>query len=163
MTYTIAPMTMADIPQAAELERLCFPDPWSERLLREQLENEGAAALAALGEEGTLLGYASLSVVLDEGYIANVAVRPEHRRQGIARALLEALRRLARSRRLAFLTLEVRASNAAAIALYESQGYREAGRRRGYYRHPAEDAIIMTLEFDYDTDCTDCGGAEGGL
>lgn len=155
MNVTIMPMTYEHIPEVAELERLCFADPWSERLLREQLENESAAALVALGEKGTLLGYASLSVVLDEGYIANVAVRPEYRRQGVARELLGVFRRFAQGSHLAFLTLEVRASNAAAIALYESEGYREAGRRRNYYRHPAEDAIIMTLEFDYDIDGTD--------
>ena len=75
--------------------------------------------------------------------------------QGIARALLRAFRRFAEENRLAFLTLEVRASNAPAIALYAGEGYREAGRRKNYYRHPMEDAIIMTLEFHYDTDHTD--------
>ncbi len=155
MTFTIMPMTYDHIPEVAELERLCFPDPWSERLLAEQLDSENAAALVALGEDGVLLGYASVSVVLDEGYIANVAVQPYCRRQGIARALLRAFRRFARGSRLAFLTLEVRASNTPAIALYESEDYREAGRRKNYYRHPTEDAIIMTLEFHYDTDCSD--------
>ena len=150
-------MTYDHIPEVAALERRCFPDPWSERLLQEQLENESAAALVALDQEGALLGYAGLSVVLDEGYISNVAVQPHCRRQGIARALLRAFRRFALGNHLSFLTLEVRASNAAAIALYEGEGYREAGRRKNYYRHPTEDALIMTLEFDYDTDCTKSG------
>lgn len=155
MTFTIMPMTYDHIPEVAELERLCFPDPWSERLLAEQLDSENAAALVALGADGSLLGYASVSVVLDEGYIANIAVQPGCRRQGIARALLRAFRRFAEGNRLAFLTLEVRASNTAAISLYESEDYRQAGRRKHYYRHPTEDAIIMTLEFHYDTDHTD--------
>lgn len=155
MRFAIMPMTYDHIAEVAELERLCFPDPWSERLLAEQLDSENAAALVAMGEDGGLLGYASVSVVLDEGYIANVAVQPGCRRQGIARALLRAFRRFAEESRLSFLTLEVRASNAPAIALYAGEGYREVGRRKNYYRHPMEDAIIMTLEFHYDTDHTD--------
>ena len=116
-------------------------------MLREHLDNQCAAAIAAMGEDGTLLGYAGLLVVLDEGYITNVAVRPAFRRQGIASELLAVFERFARANHLAFLTLEVRASNAAAVALYEKQGYVRAGLRRNYYEHPKEDAIIMTREF----------------
>jgi len=153
MFFTIIPITRDQVPPAAELERLCFPDPWPERLLYEQLENENALTLGALDGEGTLLGYGGMTAVLDEGYLSNIAVHPQYRRRGIARALLRGFRDYAVSRRLAFLTLEVRAGNAAAVALYESEGYRLAGRRKNYYRHPVEDALIMTLEFHYDTDC----------
>ena len=145
MTYTITLMTYDDVPQVAAIERQCFPDPWSERMLREHLDNQCAAALVARGEDGTILGYGGLLVVLDEGYITNVAVRPEHRRQGIGSDLLNVFENFARGNQLAFLTLEVRSSNAAAIALYQKAGYEEAGRRRGYYAHPREDAVIMTL------------------
>ena len=155
MTYTVVPMTYDHVPQAAELERLCFADPWSERMLREHLDNQCAAAIAAVGEDGTLLGYAGLLVVLDEGYITNVAVRPAYRRQGIASDLLGVFERFARGHQLAFLTLEVRASNAAARALYEKLGYVQAGTRRNYYEHPREDAIIMTREFTYDTEAAE--------
>ena len=147
MTYTITLMTYDDIPQVAAIERQCFPDPWSERMLREHLDNQCAAAIAAVGEDGTLLGYAGLLVVLDEGYITNVAVRPAYRRQGIASDLLGVFERFARGHQLAFLTLEVRASNAAAIALYEKVGYARVGVRKNYYEHPREDAVIMTREF----------------
>ena len=147
MTYTIALMTYDDVPQVAAIERQCFPDPWSERMLREHLDNQCAAAIAAVGEDGTLLGYAGLLVVLDEGYITNVAVRPAYRRQGIASDLLGVFERFARGHQLAFLTLEVRASNAAAIALYEKMGYARVGVRKNYYEHPREDAVIMTREF----------------
>ena len=147
MTYTVVPMTYDHVPQAAELERLCFADPWSERMLREHLDNQCAAAIAAVGEDGTLLGYAGLLVVLDEGYITNVAVRPAYSRQGIASDLLGVFERFARGHQLAFLTLEVRASNAAAIALYEKMGYARVGVRKNYYEHPREDAVIMTREF----------------
>ena len=155
MTYTIALMTYDDIPQVAAIERQCCPDPWSERMLREHLDNQCAAALVALGEDGTILGYAGLLVVLDEGYITNVATRPEYRRQGIASDLLGVFRNFAAGNHLAFLTLEVRASNAAARALYLKEGYAEVGRRKNYYDHPKEDAIIMTLEVSDDTESND--------
>ena len=163
MTYTVVPMTYDHVPQAAELERLCFPDPWSEGMLREHLDNQCAAAVAAVGEDGTLLGYAGLLAVLDEGYITNVAVRPGFHRQGIASALLGVFLRFGEAGHLAFLTLEVRASNAAARALYDSLGFRAAGRRRNYYEHPREDAIIMTKEFTHGTEAADEGTAAGGL
>ena len=148
MKYTITLMTYDDIPQVAAIERQCFPAPWSERMLREHLDNQCAAALVARGEDGTILGYGGLLVVLDEGYLTNVAVRPEYRRQGIAADILKVFENFARGNRLAFLTLEVRASNTAAIALYEKMGYLRAGERRGYYEHPREDAVLMTLSFD---------------
>ncbi len=147
MQYTIVPVTADHLDQMEEIERLCFSDPWSRRLLSELLENEAAATLAAVGEDGTVLGYAGIQVVLDEGYVNNVAVRPEYRRQGVASQLLEVFRRFGEGQGLAFLTLEVRDSNQAARALYARHGFVEAGRRKNYYQHPKEDAIIMTLEF----------------
>jgi ribosomal-protein-alanine N-acetyltransferase len=91
-------------------------------------------------------------VVLDEGYITNIAVRPECRKQGIAGKLLQVFLDFAEANCLAFLTLEVRASNYDAIALYGTRGFRSVGRRKNYYEHPKEDAIIMTLEFEYDSE-----------
>ena len=91
-----------------------------------------------------VVGYAGLQVVLDEGYITNVAVRPDCRRRGVAGKLLDVFERFAEGNHLAFLSLEVRASNYAAIALYGQHGYRGVGRRRNYYEHPKEDAVIMT-------------------
>ena len=159
--YTVVPMTYDHVPQVAAIERQCFPDPWSERMLREHLDNQCAAALAAVDQDGRVLGYAGVLVVLDEGYITNVAVAPQYRRRGIASALLGVFDRFARGNRLAFLTLEVRASNAAAIALYEKLGYRRAGRRKNYYEHPREDAILMTLEFpDGEVSSSGDGGTE---
>ena len=147
MNYDIIPMTADHLDQVVEIEQICFSDPWSRRMLSEHLENECAATLVALSENGTVLGYAGLLVVLDEGYITNVAVRPEYRRQGIARELLRVFHRFAEGNKMAFLTLEVRDSNASARALYAKHGFKEVGVRKNYYDHPKEDAIIMTLEF----------------
>lgn len=148
MTYDIIPMTSAHLDQVADIEKLCFSDPWSRRMLSEHLENECAATLVAQGSDGTVLGYAGLLVVLDEGYITNVAVRPDYRRQGIAGELLNVFRRFAEGNKLAFLTLEVREGNTPARALYTKYGYKEVGVRKNYYDHPKENAVIMTLEFD---------------
>ncbi len=149
----IVPMTDEHLDAVAELERQCFTVPWSRRMLSEELENDCAALLVALDEaDGSVAGYAGLLVVADEGYITNVAVRPECRRAGVASQLLDVFVRFAQGNRLAFLTLEVRASNYGAIALYGSRGFRGVGRRKNYYEHPKEDAIIMTREFAADED-----------
>ena len=143
----IVPMTADHLDQVAELERICFSAPWSRKMLAEELENDCAAFLVAEDADGTVVGYAGLLVVLDEGYITNVAVKPELRRQGIASQLLEVFINFAKGNHLAFLTLEVRPSNTAAIVLYGRHGFRSTGRRKNYYEHPREDAIIMTREF----------------
>ena len=129
-----------------ELERLCFSTPWNETMLEEELFNPTASFIVAEGAEGEVLGYAGLHVVLDEGYIDNVAVRPSCRRQGIGDRLLDVFCRFGQAH-LAFLTLEVRAGNTAAIALYKSLGFQTVGRRKNYYEHPREDAVLMTRYF----------------
>ena len=146
----IVPMTADHLDEVAELERLCFSDPWSRNMLAEELDNALSAFLVALDSGDRVVGYAGVQVILDEGYIANVAVRPECRRQGVAGKLLQVFLDFAQGNRLAFLTLEVRASNYDAIALYGSRGFRSVGRRKNYYEHPREDAIIMTREFAYE-------------
>ena len=147
MRVRIVPMTADHLDEVAELERICFSAPWSRNMLAEELGNALSAFLVALDDEGKVVGYAGVQVILDEGYITNVAVRPEYRRRGVAAQLLEVFIAFAEGNRLAFLTLEVRASNQAAIVLYGRHGFRSAGRRRNYYEHPREDAIIMTREF----------------
>ena len=152
MNVRIVPMTADHLDEVAELERICFSVPWSRNMLAEELDNLLSAFLVALDDEDRVVGYAGLHVILDEGYITNVAVRPECRRQGIAAKLLQVFLDFAKANKLAFLTLEVRASNYDAIALYGSRGFRSVGRRKNYYEHPREDAIIMTLEFDHGTE-----------
>ena len=146
----IVPMTADHLDEVAELERICFTTPWSRNMLAEELDNYLSAFLVALDDQDHVVGYAGLQAVLDEGYITNVAVRPECRRNGIAGKLLQVFLDFGQANHLAFLTLEVRASNYDAIALYGSRGFRSVGRRKNYYEHPKEDAIIMTKEFDTD-------------
>jgi ribosomal-protein-alanine N-acetyltransferase len=152
MNVRIVPMNADHLDEVAELERICFSVPWSRNMLAEELDNLLSAFLVALDDSDKVVGYAGVQVILDEGYITNVAVRPECRRQGIAAKLLQVFLDFAKANKLAFLTLEVRASNYDAIALYGSRGFRSVGRRKNYYEHPKEDAIIMTLEFDHGTE-----------
>ena len=152
----IVPMNADHLESLERLERICFSRPWSRKMLAEELENQCAAFLVAEdAATGDVLGYAGLLVAADEGYITNVAVFPEQRRRGIAGQLLQVFLNFAEANRLAFLTLEVRASNTAALSLYRKLGYAQVGRRRNYYDHPKEDAILMTLEFDDETETAD--------
>ena len=147
-SYQLVPMTIELIPQIADLERLCFSKPWNEQMLAEELDNPTASFIVAVGDNGQVLGYAGISVIAGEGYIDNVAVREEYRRQGIAAQILQVFLQFAEANRLAFLTLEVRPSNAAAIALYQGFGFEEVGRRKNYYDLPKEDALILTRYFE---------------
>ena len=131
------------LPQLEELEKLCFSLPWTIEQLRSQLPDEHHIFLTALEGEH-LLGYVGMMYVLDEGYISNVAVAPEARRKGIGDALIEELMRRAELLGLAFVTLEVRQSNAQAAALYEKHGFTAVGKRKNYYDLPREDAVLMT-------------------
>lgn len=146
MEYTIVPMTAAHLDQVEEIEKSCFADPWSRQIFEETLMDLNTVNWAAQAPDGTVLGYISFTVVLDEADVNNLAVRPDCRRQGVASALLAALGRHGRARDLARLFLEVRLSNKNALMLYKKFGYTEVGRRKNYYLFPREDAIIMKLE-----------------
>ena len=143
----LVPMTEAHVARVAALEQVCFSDPWSENSVRSELDNPLSTWLVALEGE-TVLGYVGSQTVLDEADIMNVAVAPEHRRQGVARLLLERLEQALRSRNVHSLTLEVRASNEPAKALYASLGYVPVGRRPNYYFKPREDALILRKEWE---------------
>lgn len=153
MKVRIVPMTADHLDDVARLEQICFSRPWSRRMLAEELENQCAAFLVAL-EPGTdkVIGYAGLLVMADEGYITNVAVFPEYRRRGVAEQIIQVFCDFAQGNHLAFLTLEVRPSNAPAISLYNSFGFEEVGRRKNYYDLPREDALILTRYFLYEED-----------
>lgn len=141
----IRPATVADLPALVEIERACFPDPWGEGALRGQLEAATGLSLVAETAKG-VAGYLLLAVLPPEGEVYRVAVRPTARRCGIADALLtDGLARLAAAG-VTRLFLDVRAGNDPARALYEKHGFLAVGRRKGYYRAPTEDAILMERE-----------------
>lgn len=146
MKYKLVPMDRSHLDAVAALERVCFSKPWPRSMLEDELYNPNVSLVVAEGEDGTVLGYGEIGVVLDEGCLEKIAVDPACRRQGVAEAILSAYLRFGRAK-LAFLTLEVRASNEAAIALYQKLGFEEVGRRKGYYTDPREDAVLMTVEF----------------
>ena len=142
----ITKMTDANVAQVAELEKLCFSDPWSEKSVASELNNPLAFWLVA-EDNGRVAGYIGSQTVLDETDMMNVAVHPDYRKQGIATALIVGLVEELRKMGSHSLTLEVRASNAPAIALYEKLSFVEIGRRKNYYRNPKEDALILRKEW----------------
>lgn len=134
----------ADAGEIARLEAACFSTPRSESAILDEIAQPERYILLACKRQGQLWGYVGLEHVLDEGYITDLAVFPNYRRHGVGTALLLELERRGKELGLRFLTLEVRPSNAAALGLYRSLGYWEAGRRRGFYQSPREDALLMT-------------------
>ena len=153
MSVRIVPMDASHLDAIADIEQVCFSAPWSRRMLEEELYNDCAAYLVAENEKEEVIGYAGIQVVLDEGYITNVAVRKEYRNQQVASQLLNVFFNFALAHDLSFITLEVRPSNTAAVALYEKFGFKEVGRRKNYYEKPKEDALLMTKYFKEEEKC----------
>ena len=143
----IVRMNESHVKAVAELEKLCFSDPWSENSVASELKNKLALWLVA-EEEGRVAGYIGSQTCTDESDVMNVAVHPDFRRRGIAETLVNALVDELKAIESRCLTLEVRASNVPAISLYEKLGFAEAGRRKNYYRNPREDALIMRKEWE---------------
>ncbi|HIS64352.1 MAG TPA: ribosomal protein S18-alanine N-acetyltransferase [Candidatus Avoscillospira avistercoris] len=143
----LIPMNPSHVAQVAALERVCFTDPWSEASVAGELDNELSLWLVAVEGE-TVLGYVGSQTVLDSTDILNVAVSPDHRGCGIGRALLTELEQRLRQQGVTEVLLEVRPSNAPAIALYTSLGFVQVGRRPNYYLNPREDALILKKEWN---------------
>ena len=143
----IVQMEARHVLQIAEIEKLCFSDPWSESSISSELSNRLSFWLVA--EDGdAVLGYVGSQSVLGESDMMNLAVRPDCRRRGIGEALVLALWEAMRERGNRCLSLEVRVSNAPAIALYQKLGFSQVGRRPNYYRDPKEDAWILRKEWE---------------
>ncbi len=137
-------MREADLPRVMEIERGAFSHPWSEELVRRELRHEFSTVLLATGgTDGTVWGFAVVWLVHDELHVLNVAVAPEARRQGVARAILDQVEARGREQGARVAMLEVRRGNEPAIALYRSLGYREVGVRPRYYAEDGEDALVM--------------------
>src|SRR5690349_13888649 len=128
----LEPLNASHIPAILEIEAVSNSAPWSERSFRGEIDHRQSIFLTAFAD-GKLVGYAGLWIVVDEGHITTVAVHPDYRRSGIGRKLtIEVLDR-AKAQGIVCATLEVRASNTAAIQLYESLGFTQAASRKGYY------------------------------
>ena len=142
------PMDESHVSQVAELEKLCFNDPWSVNSIVYELTNPLSLWLVA-AEAGIVVGYVGSQSVMDEADMMNIAVHPEYRRRGIAQELVHRLVTALRQKEVRCLTLEVRASNEPAKALYSSLGFEQVGRRPNYYRNPREDALILRKEWEF--------------
>lgn len=145
MNFFITGMKAEHIPAVARLEEECFSSPWSENALSEELTNPDSHFLVAHADG--VAGYIGVQEICGEAYITNVAVFKEFRKLGIGRALLKAAADGAKSRGCEFITLEVRVSNSAAIALYGSEGFEKIGIRKNFYASPVEDGAIYTKYF----------------
>ena len=139
----IVKFTKEYLKEVADLEKICFPTrPWSEGMFLAELENELCSYFLAKIDD-KVIGYVGMWCVAGEGQITNIATHPGFRRRGLGREVVSALAEYARANGIASIFLEVRESNTAARALYTACGYREIGRRRRFYRNPAEDAVLM--------------------
>ena len=141
-------MEPADLEQVADLERQCFTESWSYKLLEAGLHSDYDVYYVFQQEE-RILGYCNLRILAGEGEVQRIAVLPGYRRLGVARKMMEAMVTCARASLVSAISLEVRQGNLPARNLYESFGFRAEAVRKGYYRNPSEDALIMwKREFD---------------
>ncbi len=145
----ICPMDISHIDAIEDIEKECFSTPWTREGIESELSNENARFFVA-EYMSEVAGYLGMHIVLDECYIANIAVRERFRRKGIANELLSVGEEKAKEENCAFISLEVRVSNEKAIALYRKRGYNEMGERKNFYSDPTENALIMTKNFSED-------------
>lgn len=138
----IREMQIDDLEQVISIEERLFSKPWTLNGFFSFFVREDALFLVA-EEGGGILGYCGVLTALDQGDVLNVGVRPDRQGQGIGRRLVGALIKKMDERGVSSLYLEVRTSNQAAIGLYEASGFKEVGRREGYYEAPKEDAVLM--------------------
>lgn len=145
----LRPMRPEDVAGVERLFELCFANPWSTELIQKELSHPWSTVLVAetQGTAPELLGVGIFWKVHDEWHVLNLATHPDARRLGVGRALMMEALRLAQAQGCASSTLEVRRSNAAAISLYETLGFRKVGVRRNYYVEEREDALLMSLTF----------------
>ncbi len=144
-------MRETDVDGVLSVENICFSHPWTKQGIAEELENDTARFFVAR-KGGQVIGYIGANNVAGEVYITNIAVLPRERKKGIGEVLLSVLLTESEREKADFVSLEVRESNRAAISLYKKMGFQEAGRRKGFYRDPQEDALIYTKFFEMDSE-----------
>ena len=142
----VIPLSEEHLSALAELEILSFSEPWSRESLRILTRDGGFGVVALL--DGRAVAYGGMTFVLDEGSITNIATHPDFRGRGIGHLVVRALLAKARERGITSVFLEVRPSNAPALALYRSEGFFDVGVRKNFYRHPTEDAILMEWKIE---------------
>ena len=143
--YEISLMTAADVDGMHQVEQATFAVPWSRASIEAELTNPCARYLVAR-ENGEVIGYAGMWLVIDEGHVTNVAVRADKRGQGLGKELMKQLIQLAADSGMIWMTLEVRRSNKVAQNLYHTFGFVDVGYRKRYYEDNQEDALLMGLE-----------------
>ena len=139
-------MAQCHVSQIADLERLCFNDPWSENSIASELNNKLSHWLVALDGE-KVIAYVGSQTVLGETDMMNIAVHPDYRKRGIATELIQELINALNERNSHSLMLEVRESNDPAKELYLKMGFEMVGIRKNYYRNPKENALILRKEW----------------
>ena len=144
MSVSFREMVPDDADVVAAVEAACFPVPWSRESFWREASNEHTCYRLAVADE-QVVGFAGCWVTCDEAQLTNIALLPDWRGQGLGTRLMADLMAAAKARGCTAMTLEVRPSNTAALALYHHYGFKEAGRRKGYYTDNGEDAIIMWL------------------
>jgi ribosomal-protein-alanine N-acetyltransferase len=144
--WQVSRMLLGDVDQVLEIEKLCFPTPWSRRAFVSELTENVYAHYIVARRDGAIRGYAGMWVILDEAHVTNIAVHPDERRRGLGWILLHELMGRALALGATRMTLEVRKSNVAAQELYTRAGFNARGLRKGYYTDTREDAIIMWKE-----------------
>lgn len=139
----LRPMTGDDVPEVEKLEKDCFSEAWSEKLLQDMLDSEFDEAWVLVCPDKSVCGYINVRFLAGEGELMRIAIGKEYRGLGYSRKLMEQMMRSAQEKNVCDLTLEVRAGNTPAIRLYKSYGFRKEAVRRDYYHAPTEDAFIM--------------------
>ncbi|WP_029921218.1 ribosomal protein S18-alanine N-acetyltransferase [Nevskia soli] len=145
--WQILPMHVSHLPQVLEIEQRAYPFPWSDGIFRDCLK-AGYSGWILIDRHGVIVGYALMSMAVDEAHVLNLCIDPSGQRQGLGRMLLEHMIMLARAANATIVLLEVRKSNKAAIHLYESQGFQRLGLRKGYYpaHEGREDALVLGFD-----------------
>jgi len=144
--FSIRAANEYDVKELTDMDRICFDLPWSEQSFFEEITGNEVARYIVAESDGKIVGYVGIWIIHDEGHITNIAVHPDFRRRGIAKALFYAITQISESAGVTAYTLEARVSNESAISLYKGLGFAEYGIRKNYYDDNNEDAVIMWHE-----------------
>lgn len=146
--FIVRSMTVFDIPDVMEIERLSFATPWTKEAFENEIRRNLCARYIVATKDGKSIGYAGMWLIIDECHITNVAVHPDYRGIHVGDALMKYMTNLGLAKGVSTMTLEVRKTNIVAQNLYNKYGFEPVGLRRGYYGDNGEDAIIMVKKYE---------------